>query len=149
MSPAQTAFTRMVCPALSSSEFTGVCSRHCRLGWRRLSSSRSDWTLASSAHLSPDHFQELLRIARAVKFDVEAELRGNHHLVADRLERFAHEVFVRVRPIHFGRIEERHARIDGRPDDRDAIVAARGASIALTDPHAPETERRHLEAALP
>ena len=45
--------------------------------------------------------------------DVEAELRGNRHLVADGLERFADEIFVRVRPVHFGRIEERHARIDG------------------------------------
>ena len=46
---------------------------------------------------------------RAVAFDVEAELGRDLHLVADRLERFADQLFVGVGPIDFCRIEERHA----------------------------------------
>jgi len=70
------------------------------------------------------------------------------NLVANGLERLAHKLFVRVRSVHFGRIEERHPGIDGRPDNRDAILAGRWASVALADPHTPETERRHLQAVL-
>jgi hypothetical protein len=46
-----------------------------------------------------------------LKIDVEAELGGNRHLVADRLERLAHQLFVRERPIGFGRIEVGHAKV--------------------------------------
>ena len=49
----------------------------------------------------------------SLKIDVEAELCGNHHLVADRLERLAHQFFIRKRAIGFGRIEVRHATVVG------------------------------------
>ena len=48
-----------------------------------------------------------------LKIDVEAELCGNHHFVADGLERFADQLFVRERPVGFGRVEHRHAKVIG------------------------------------
>jgi len=77
--------------------------------------------------------------------DVEPEFRGDGHLVTYRLERLAYDIFVGVRTVHFGGIEECHATIDGSPDDRDALLAAARPSIALADAHAAETEGRHLE----
>ena len=80
--------------------------------------------------------------------DVQPELRGDHHLVAHGLERLADDVFVRVRAVDFGGVEECHATIDGGPDDRDAVLAAARPSVALADAHTPETESRHFEAGL-
>src|SRR3954467_6501316 len=78
--------------------------------------------------------------------DVEPELRGDRHPVSDRLQGFPDEVFVRVGPVHFGCIEERHACVDGCPDDGDAVLARRWPSVALADTHAAETERGNLES---
>ena len=77
--------------------------------------------------------------------DVEAELRGDCHLITHGLERLAHDIFVGVRTVHFGGIEECHATINGSPDDRDTVLAAARPSIALADAHAAEAEGRHLE----
>ena len=41
--------------------------------------------------------------------DVEAELGGDRDLIADGLERFADDILIGIRAVHFGRIEERHA----------------------------------------
>ena len=49
-------------------------------------------------------------VARAVRVDAEAKLRGDNHVMAERRERFSHQFFVRERTICFGRIEERDAR---------------------------------------
>ena len=78
--------------------------------------------------------------------DVEAELRGDHHAVADRRECFADELLIGERAVHFGRIEERDPSVDGGPDDGDAVWTRQGTAVTLADPHAPETERRHFEA---
>ncbi len=58
--------------------------------------------------------------------ELEAELRRDHDLIAHRRERFADELFVRERTVHFGRVEERDAAVDGRADDRDAVFPAGG-----------------------
>src|SRR4029079_10134167 len=78
--------------------------------------------------------------------DVESEFRGDRHPVTHGLERFAHDIFVGIGTVHFGGIEERHAMVDSRPDDRDAVRATARPSIALADAHAAETESRYLEA---
>ena len=44
--------------------------------------------------------------------EVEAELRRDHDLVADGLERLADELLVRERPVHLRGVEERHAALD-------------------------------------
>ena len=53
--------------------------------------------------------------AAGVAFEVEAELRRDHDLLAHRLERLPDEILVRVRPVHLRRVEERHAALDGLP----------------------------------
>ena len=53
-------------------------------------------------------------------FDLEAELRRDHDAIANRRERFADELFVRERPVHFGGVEERDAAVDGRADEPNA-----------------------------
>ena len=55
----------------------------------------------------------------------EPELGRDHHLVANRSERFADELFVRERPVHLGGVEERDAAVDRRADDGDAVFTAR------------------------
>src|SRR5207249_3769862 len=49
----------------------------------------------------------------------DPELRGDHHLSAHRRQRFANELFVGVRTVDFGRIEECDAAFNGRADERD------------------------------
>ena len=41
--------------------------------------------------------------------ELEAEFRRNHHLIANRAERFADDLFIRERAVGFGGIEERDA----------------------------------------
>jgi len=50
-------------------------------------------------------------------------------LITNWSERFADELFIRERPVRFGGIEERDATVNGRADDRDAFVSARGRPV--------------------
>ena len=50
----------------------------------------------------------------AVGIELEAELRGDDDLAAKRLERFADQPLVGERAVDLGRVEERHAPLDGR-----------------------------------
>ena len=52
----------------------------------------------------------------AVGVEVEAELGGDHDLVADRGERLAHQLLVDERPVDLGGVEEGDAALDGGPD---------------------------------
>ena len=69
-----------------------------------------------------DHLLDVLRPAvEPAGFDVEAELGGDDDLVAEGRERFADELFVRVRAVDLGGIEERDALLVGGTDDLDAL----------------------------
>ena len=52
--------------------------------------------------------------------DVEAELGGDHHLVADRRERLADQLLVGEGAVDLGGVEEGDAALDRRADQRDA-----------------------------
>ena len=58
-----------------------------------------------------------------VGVDVQAELGGDHHLVADRGERLADELLVRERAVDLGGVEERDAALDGCADQGDQSPA--------------------------
>ena len=45
-------------------------------------------------------------------FELEPELRGDDHLIAERRQRFADEFFVGERPVGFGGVEEGDATVD-------------------------------------
>ena len=58
--------------------------------------------------------------------EVEAELRRDHDLVADRRERLADELLVRERAVDLRGVEERDAALDRRADERDHLAAVAG-----------------------
>ncbi len=64
----------------------------------------------------------LFEADRAV--DGEAELGGDLDLVADGLKCFADQLFVRVRAVDLGRVEEGHAVLEGRADRFEALFLA-------------------------
>src|SRR5205814_998487 len=78
----------------------------------------------------------------------DPELGRDHHLSAHRRQRLANELFVRVRTVDFGGIEERDAAFDGRADERDHRLLVRWETVALAHAHAAEPEGRDLEVAL-
>jgi hypothetical protein len=76
--------------------------------------------------------------------DAEAELGGDHDLVAPPLQRAAEQLFVGERTVDLGRIEQGNAELDRAVYrcDRLALVAW---TVELAHPHAAEPERSHLE----
>ena len=68
----------------------------------------------------------LSRPPRLPALEVEAELRRDHDLIADGLERFADQLLVGERPIDLRGVEERHAALDRRPEH--AIISRRSGS---------------------
>ena len=58
----------------------------------------------------PDIFRAAVQVLLPVRArQLEAELGGDHHLVADRLQRLADHLLVRERAIDLGGVEEGHA----------------------------------------
>ena len=51
----------------------------------------------------------------ALRVEAEAELRRDHHVVADRLQGLAHQLFVRERAVDLGGVEEGDAPLHGAP----------------------------------
>src|SRR5437667_4362882 len=78
----------------------------------------------------------------------DPELRGDHHLCAHRRQGLAHELFVGVRTVDFGGIEECDAAFDGRADERNHRLLVRWDTVALAHPHAAEPQRRHFQTPL-
>ncbi|GAA1728738.1 hypothetical protein GCM10009809_25410 [Isoptericola hypogeus] len=78
--------------------------------------------------------------------DVEAELRGDDDLVADGLERLAHELLVDVRAVDLGGVDEGHTAVDRPAQDGDHVVTVAGVrAVGLGHAHGPEADRRDLE----
>src|SRR6184192_3127144 len=78
----------------------------------------------------------------------DPELGGDHHLSAYWRQRLPNELFVGVRTVNFGGIEECDAAFDGRADERDHRLLVRWETVALAHPHAAEPEGRDFEIAL-
>src|SRR4051794_16524038 len=74
--------------------------------------------------------------------DLEPELGGDHHPVADGREGLADELLVGERPVPLGGVEKRAPEIDGRPDDSDPLLFLDGLAVAETKAHAAEPEGR-------
>ena len=82
------------------------------------------------------------------RIEVEAELGGDHDLVAEGRERLADQVLVGERPVDFGGVEEGYAALDRRADQRDRSPRVVRGAIGEAQAHAAEADRRNLEAAL-
>src|SRR5207253_596413 len=78
----------------------------------------------------------------------DPELRGDHHLRAHGRQRLADELFVGVRTVDLGGIEECDTAFDSRADERDHRLLVRWDTVALAHAHAAESEGRDLEIAL-
>ena len=63
--------------------------------------------------------------------DLEATLGRNQHLVANGAERLPDQFFIHERPVGFGGVKERDARVNGCADDRAALFAARDRAVAV------------------
>ena len=61
----------------------------------------------------------------AVRVEVEAELGGDDHPVAERRQRLADDLFILERAIDFGGVEEGHPALDRAADDGDAVLPSR------------------------
>ena len=82
-----------------------------------------------------------------VRVDVEAELGGDHHLVAERGERLADELLVRERAVDLGRVEEGDAALDGRPDEGDHLLLVGSRAVAVAHAHAAEPDGRDFQVS--
>src|SRR6266480_4765838 len=74
--------------------------------------------------------------------------RGRGGSCAHRCQRLAHELFVGVRTVYLGGIEECDTAFHGRADERDHRRFVRWDTVALAHPHAAEPEGRDFEIAL-
>jgi hypothetical protein len=88
--------------------------------------------------VQPDHLPPFV--------DVEAELGADQNLVAHRLKGFADKLLVRVRPVTFGRIEQRDPPVDCRPDDADRFLLVGGGAKAEAQSHAAKTNGGYKRA---
>jgi hypothetical protein len=79
--------------------------------------------------------------------EFEAELGGDNNLVPDRLQRFPDDVLVGERAVDLCRVEEGHAALVRRPNERNGILRVGRRSIAVAEAHASEAERRYLECS--
>ena len=78
--------------------------------------------------------------SRLAVVELEAELGGDHNLIAHWTKRLADQFFVRERSVGFGRVEERDAALEGRADDANALGMARRLTVAEADPHTAEPD---------
>ena len=74
-------------------------------------------------HDLPDVLGPAVQARLLAVLDLEPELGGDHHPVADGGEGLADQFLVRERAVHLGGVEERHPEIDGRADQRDPVPA--------------------------
>ena len=95
-----------------------------------------------------DRLRATVETAAVLAVEVESELGGDHDLVADRLQGFPDQLFVREWPVHLSGVEERHATLDGRPGQLDHLVPVRNRQVALAHPHAAEPDCRDLQPAV-
>jgi hypothetical protein len=76
--------------------------------------------------------------------DLDRELGREHDLIALAFDRLADEHFVRIRPVHVGGVEQRHAELERAVDHvRRLVVVAR--AVERRHAHAAEADRADLE----
>jgi hypothetical protein len=71
----------------------------------------------------------------------EAELGGDHHTVADRLERLPDQRLVGERTVGLGGVEERDSLVVGTPDEIDAVRGVDRVAVVGAKAHAAQPDR--------
>jgi hypothetical protein len=80
---------------------------------------------------------------------VKPELGGDDHLFAKGSEGVAHELFVDVRSLYFGGVEEGDAAFDGRSEQSGHLLLVFRRAIGEAHTHAAEAEGGDFRAAFP
>src|SRR5260370_29247076 len=88
---------------------------------------------------------QAVRPGSPARSDVEAEFGGNHHLLANRRERFTDKPLIRKRTVDLRRVKERDSPIHRRTDKRDHLLLVVDDSIREAHPQAPEAESRYFQ----
>ena len=100
-------------------------------------------TLEASVHHPLDVIGPAVQTA--LLGEIEAELRRDLHLVAERFERAADDGFARVRSVHFGRVEECHTVAVCLTDDLDGVVDGGCRAVVCGQVHAAKSEFRYFQ----
>src|SRR5271166_3496647 len=74
--------------------------------------------------------------------EIEPEFGGDHHLLAERSEGFANQLFVQERAVDLGGVEERDAALHGRPEKGSHLLLIFGRAVRKAHPHTAEPESR-------
>ena len=78
--------------------------------------------------------------------ELEAELGGDPHLVADRRQAAADQLLVDIGSVDLGGVEECHAPVDGVAQQGDGVGFGKGRAIGPAQPHAAEAKGGDFEA---
>ena len=81
-----------------------------------------------------------------IRIEVEPELGGDHHLLAEGGEGFPREFFVDERTVDLGGVEERDAAFHGGPEKRCHFLLVLGRAVGKA--HAAEAVGRNFQSAL-
>ncbi|MNT07260.1 hypothetical protein D3C72_1419570 [compost metagenome] len=109
-----------------------------------------DMVRAQALEAGFGHRADVLRATVQAGVDLgvlEAELGGDHQLVAVRRQRFAEQIFVGIRPVDFGGVEEGHAAFDRRMQQGDALALLDGGTVAMAQAHAAQAQGGDFQAA--
>ena len=85
---------------------------------------------------------------RIAATQVEPELGGDHHLLAEGSEGFAHKLFVHERAVNLGGVEERDAAFHGGTEQRGHLLLVFGRAVRKAHSHAAQAEGRDFQVAL-
>jgi hypothetical protein len=96
-----------------------------------------------------DHLADVRRAAvgagEMALADDETELRRDLHLVAPAFQRAAQQFLVREGTIHFGRVEQGAAQVDGAVDRRDGFGVV-GRAVSVAHAHAAQPDGGDLQS---
>jgi len=76
----------------------------------------------------------------------QAELGGQHDVVAPLSDRPSHQLLVGVRPVDLGRVDQRDAQLEGAVDGANRLrVIAAGAGVEGRHAHRAQPDARDVE----
>ena len=88
-------------------------------------------------------------IARSVRVDAEAELRGDDYPVADRRERLSNQLLVSERTVRLRSVKKRYAALDRRAQNRNSGLSIGAGTIDRLQPHRAVTKRGNFRPESP
>ncbi len=80
-----------------------------------------------------------------VGLDVKAELGCDHHLIADRRQRLAHQLLIDERTIDLGGVEQGDPALHGGSHQGDHLAPVLGRAIGIAHAHAAKPYSRDLK----